>query len=66
MRVLTQRRAQQMGYAADKRKRRRQHRKNAQTLMQGGTFLNPGRAPRGSIPGDVAAWHLQQARWVGR
>lgn len=61
--ALNKTRAQKMGYSADKRKRRRQHRQAARELMVGGTLLN-GRAPRGSIPGSVAAWHLAQARAI--
>lgn len=53
-------------YSNDKRRRRRQHRLMAEALMAGGTFLNRARAPRGSIPNEVAAWHLYQARWLGR
>lgn len=66
MKVLPQERARDMGYSDDKRKRRRQHRKNARNLMGAGTFLNPRRAPIGSIPYEVAQWNLFQARYYGR
>lgn len=61
--ALSTARALKMGYSADKRKRRRQHRQAAQQLLGAGTLLN-ARAPRGSIPGTVAAWHLAQARAI--
>jgi hypothetical protein len=54
------------GYSPDKRKRRNQHRTAARQLIKDGTFLNPGCAPRGSIPGVMAQWHLNNARWLGR
>lgn len=47
-------RAAAMGYSADKRKRRRQHRKNARYLRSVG----------GSITYAVGIWHLQQARAI--
>ena len=52
------------GWPADVRKRRRHHRICARALVSAGTFLNPGRAPRNSIPGSVAAWHLRCARFL--
>ena len=63
MRVLTTAQALRMGFSADRRRRKRQHRRAARALMQGGTLLNP-RAGRGTIPGDVARWHLEQARYL--
>ncbi len=51
-------------WPTDKRKRRRAHRQAAKALMGMGTFLNPGRSPRGSTPHAVAQWHLQNARWL--
>jgi hypothetical protein len=65
MRVLPVAQALKMGYSADKRKRRREHRRAARMLIASGTIFN-ARAPRGSIPHSVAAWHLFQARWDGR
>lgn len=64
MKILTMIEAMRMGYSADKRRRRRQHRRNARYLMAAGTFMNPGHSPRGSIPQGVAAWHLAQARGI--
>lgn len=52
------------GWPADVRKRRRNHRIYARALVGAGTFLNPGRAPRGSIPHAVAQWHLRCARFL--
>lgn len=63
MKILTQAEAIKLGYSADKRKRRREHRANAKRLIAGGTFLN-ARAPKDSIPGFVARWHLAQARGI--
>lgn len=63
MKILSQAEAMKLGYSADKRKRRRQHRNNAKRLIDGGTFLN-SKAPRGSTPGLVARWHLAQARGI--
>lgn len=63
--VLSKERAINMGYSEDKRKRRREHRQNARTLIKGGTLFNH-HAPRGSTPNAVAQWHLFQARWCGR
>ncbi len=53
--------ALRLGYSADKRKRRRQHRKAAAALIRAGTLLN-SKAHRGTTPNSVAAWHLAQAR----
>lgn len=44
-----------MGYSFDKRKRRRQHRRNAKDLSN-----------QGSIFASVARWNLYQARYLGR
>ncbi len=63
IRILSQERASKMGYSTDKRRRRRQHRICARNLMNAGTLLN-GKAPRTSIPSEVASWHLLQARFL--
>ena len=61
--ALNTARALKMGYSADKRKRRRQHRQAARQLMGAGTLLN-ARSSLQSIPVIVAAWHLAQARAI--
>lgn len=61
--ALNVNRAIKMGYSADKRKRRRQHRQAARQLMGAGTLLN-SKTPRNSTPGLVARWHLAQARAI--
>jgi hypothetical protein len=61
IRILKLERALMMGYSADKRKRRREHRVAARELIGAGTFLN-ARAPVGSTSWEVARWHLAQAR----
>lgn len=52
--TMSKAKAVSMGYSADKRKRRRQHRKNARFLGTNGG---------GSIFGSVVRWHRTQARW---
>lgn len=47
--ALNVNRAIKMGYSADKRKRRRQHRQAARQLMGAGTLLN-SKTPRNSTP----------------
>ena len=66
MKVMSNDQALKMGYSADKRKRRRQHRQNARDVLgQGGVFV--GIPPqRGSTLYAVAQWNLYQARWLGR
>ena len=54
MSVLPWRIALLIGYAPDKRRRRRQHRRNARALLKWCK----------GIPTEVAKWHLQQARLV--
>lgn len=54
MKVLSWDRALAMGYSPDKRKRRRQHRRNARELSQYG----------GGTCAMVANWNRQQARLV--
>lgn len=63
MKVLKTSVAVGMGFSPDKRKRRRQHRKAAINLLRRGGFFNYFSA-RGSTFGDVAAWHLWQARVI--
>lgn len=58
---LNKKRAAEMGYSPDKRKRRRQHRRNARALLKGGGFFN-GFSAYGSRFHAVAMWHLAQAR----
>lgn len=50
-----------LGFSADKRKRRKQHRQAAKKLLRSGGFFNCYSA-RGSTFGDVAAWHISQSR----
>ena len=54
MSILSTKRAVQMGYSPDKRKRRNQHRTNARNLQRQG----------GGTCRAVAAWHLAQARAI--
>jgi hypothetical protein len=65
MRVLSDAQALKMGFSADKRKRRRQHRSAARDLLRSGGFFN-----RQSVPGttfwSVAQWHRGQARSLKR
>lgn len=63
MKAMAKELAVKMGYSADRRKRKRQHRKAARNLLRGGTLLNAV-VPAGSIPLCVAKWHLEQARAV--
>lgn len=63
MRAISKERAISMGYSADRRKRRRQHRKNAKRLLENGGLLN-GFSAVGSSFWYVAQWHLQQARYL--
>lgn len=51
------------GFSHDRRKRRHEHRREAKRLIAGGTLFN-AKAPRGSIPHEVARWHLFQARYL--
>jgi hypothetical protein len=61
MKLLSLERALKMGYSGDPRKRRRQHRVSARHLLRQGGFFNAFSA-RGSTFGDIAHWHLAQAR----
>ncbi len=54
MHTLNKSRALALGYSADKRKRRRQHRKSAKHLSCEG----------GKTIAFVASWHRAQARWI--
>lgn len=63
MKAMAKELAVKMGYSADRRKRKRQHRKAARKLLRGGTLFHSV-APVGSIPWCVAKWHLEQARAV--
>jgi hypothetical protein len=60
---MKQKRAVDMGFSPDRRKRRRQHRKAARELIKEGTLFN-AKSPRGSVPWAVAQWHLAQARHI--
>jgi hypothetical protein len=64
MAAVKRKQAVEMGFSPDRRKRKRQHRKAAKALIDGGTLLN-ATAPRGSTPWVVAQWHLAQARRLG-
>jgi hypothetical protein len=61
MKLLGRNKAVDMGFSADKRKRRNEHRAAAKKLLKSGGFFNCYSA-RGSTFGQVAAWHLSQAR----
>ncbi len=63
MKLLSHQRALKMGYSADPRKRRRQHRIQARKLLREGGFFN-GFSARGTTFGDIAHWHLAQARML--
>lgn len=65
MRVLSDAKALKMGFSADKRKRRRQHRSAARDLLRSGGFFNRMSA-RGTTFGSIAQWHLGQARSLKR
>lgn len=58
-RLMPESTATAYGYSSDKRRRRREHRRNAKSLRgenkRGGQMLE-----------DVARWHLFQARYWGR
>lgn len=64
-RLLGKDRAAALGYSADKRRRRREHRRNARDLLEGGVLFY-AKAPVGSTPHTIAMWHLYQARYWGR
>lgn len=59
MKVLKRAEAMRMGYFADDRKRRRQHRKSAKQLRQ---ICDVARV----VSVGVLRWHLHQARYIGR
>jgi len=61
MKILKREQAAKMGFSADKRKRRHQHRCAAKNLLREGGFFNCFSA-RGSTFGQIAMWHLSQAR----
>lgn len=63
MRLLSHERALKMGYSHDLRRRRRQHRVQARVLLKSGGVFNAFSA-RNSTFGQVAAWHLAQARML--
>lgn len=52
-----------MGFSADKRKRRREHRQAARKLLRSGGFFNNLSAPRTAY-WEVAQWHKAQARAI--
>jgi len=62
VKIMSTAQAISLGYAKDKRKRRRAHRRNARRLLNdGGVFVGfPAR--RGTTQHSVAQWHLWQAR----
>lgn len=61
MKLLSSNKAFDMGFSTDKRKRRNEHRAAAKKLLKSGGFFNCYSA-RGSTFGQVASWHLGQAR----
>lgn len=65
MKVLSDAQALKMGFAADKRKRRRQHRSAARDLLRSGGFFN-GMSAVGTSFWSIAQWHLGQARRLKR
>jgi hypothetical protein len=50
-----------LGFSADRRKRRNQHRTAAQKLLRSGGLMNWWSA-RGSTFAGVARWHMEKAR----
>jgi hypothetical protein len=46
-----------------RKRAKRAHRSTARKLLRGGTLLN-ATAPVGSIPWNVAQWHMRQARFL--
>ncbi|GKS95598.1 MULTISPECIES: hypothetical protein [unclassified Acidovorax] len=64
-RLLRDDRAIKMGYSADKRKRKNQHRVNAKQLLREAGFFAQG-GQRGTTMHQVAKWHLDQARMLAR
>ena len=63
IRIINTKEAILMGYSADKRRRRRQHRKIARQLLREGGFFNNYSAP-GSTAWCVAQWHKANARAI--
>lgn len=64
-RIVRQDEAVRYGFSPDKRKRRRQHRRMARSLLgSGGVFNNC--SARGSTFYEVSRWHLWCARVWGR
>lgn len=62
-RILSAAEARDMGFSADKRKRRREHRQAARKLLRSGGFFNNLSAPRTTY-WEVAQWHKAQARAI--
>lgn len=63
MKLMKEAIAIRLGFSADKRKRRNQHRRMAKKMLHKGGFFNCYSA-RGSTLGEVASWHLNQARML--
>lgn len=63
MSLLSTKRAVEMGYSCDKRKRRRQHRTAANHLAHSGGFFN-GYSNPGSTLWEVMQWHKEQSRSI--
>jgi hypothetical protein len=61
MSLLNQKRAAELGFSLDKRKRRRQHRRQAKNMLVSGGFFN-GLSSPGSTLFEIAQWHKEQAR----
>lgn len=61
--ILTRKQAVANGFSPDNKKRRKQHRRAAKNLFHQGGFFN-GYSARGSSMGQVALWHLAQARGI--
>jgi len=63
MKTMNKSLAVKIGFSVDKRKRRNQHRKAARKILNSGGFFNSYSA-RGTTFGEVAVWHLSQARYI--
>lgn len=61
IKLLSDDKAIRMGYSADKRKRKNQHRELAKQLLGENGFFAQGKQ-RGTTMNALAHWHLAQAR----
>lgn len=63
MKTMSAKKAAELGFSADKRKRRRQHRAAARRLTEFDRMLGE-RPAVGTVSHGVASWHLNQARFL--